>query len=121
MTELAAGGYVYEDVPAFIAAIQHLTAGIAVITHGTPRFQRLKWSLAPEIHGLPFHAILEPKAAFIARTYPGRHGTIIDDKAVRDLPQGFAHIWIDRTGGQGRYRSLTDMLPEITAIAQTYN
>lgn len=96
---LAGRNYVYDDVVPFLAFVQTRASRVEIVTHGLPRFQELKRRLAPAISLLPFHPIVVPKADFIAETYPGAHGLMIDDKMVEGLPAGFRHIWIDRPAG----------------------
>lgn len=115
--KFGADRYIYDDVAGFLDAVHDTGSAAAIVTFGMHSFQRLKYDISPAVQGLPFNDVLTEKAEYIASAYAGRQGVIIDDRAVEALPSGFRHIWISREGEQGRYHTLTAILPELHPVA----
>lgn len=112
LDKLAGQNYLYDDVPLFLDLVSQRTDTCMILTFGVRRFQSWKYRLSPALAAVPFQDILYGKAAYIAQTYPGRQGIIIDYKKVECLPSGFKHIWISRSGEQGRYHSLLRIIED---------
>jgi hypothetical protein len=94
--------YLYDDAIEFIQEL--LTAGMApeILTFGEDRFQRAKIvpilgklsaGISEEMH---IQTVMEPKGMYIARTYPGKRGVLVDDKDEQALPEGWTEIFLDR-------------------------
>lgn len=86
------GQFLYPDVtPQLIDAIH------AILTFGNKEYQMFKLSLCPELEGIDCHIVLEPKGAYISRTFP-MPTLLIDDKDLKGecVPPAYA-IQIDRS------------------------
>lgn len=109
--------YTYDDVEPFLdfLAKDVQPDQSILLTYGETRFQRLKYKCAPVLGTLAIADTLRPKGPYIAERFPGYQGVIIDDKAVKNLPDNFSHIWLMRNGipsaGES-YGSLTTLQEE---------
>jgi hypothetical protein len=67
---------------------------VRIITIGVDRYQLFKKRCIPLLNGVPVHVIREAKGAFIAKEFDGRHGYMVDDKLLVDLPKTIKPIYI---------------------------
>ena len=88
----------YPDAKRFIERVKSLGAEVKILTYGDQEYQLFKiasCTVSGMAH-LETEVILEPKSSYIASTYAGTRGVLVDDKYPLSLPDGWVHIWIDR-------------------------
>lgn len=93
---LADKNFLYPDVAELSKWQKRADYQIRILSFGGDWFQKFKISFCPDIADLPRDIILEAKNIFIARTFAGAQGFLVDDKRNPDLPPGFTEVWIDR-------------------------
>lgn len=86
------GQFLYADVTPQVIDIIH-----AILTFGNTQYQMFKLSLCPELEGIDYHIVLEPKGAYISRTFPVPT-LLVDDKDLKGecVPPAYA-LRIDRS------------------------
>lgn len=93
----------------------------AILTFGNREYQLFKLSLCPELAGIEHHIVLEPKGAYIARTFAAAT-VLVDDKDLSGeikLPAHFVRI--DRSEvsqGQPRDHLVIHSLEAIPALME---
>lgn len=87
-----AGKLLYSDATSDVLGMIH-----AVLTFGNKEHQSFKLSLCPELSNIDRHIVLEPKGAYIARTFT-ESTVLVDDKdfSAEILPPA-RFVRIDRT------------------------
>jgi hypothetical protein len=84
------------------------TREVRILSFGETHLQEFKMAFCQELAVIPQDFILSPKPQFIADTYPGRHGVLVDDKIEKGLPEGFKQIWIVRDPNDPRLENKPD-------------
>lgn len=98
MPLLAGSDFLYPDVRPLLARLARTSVQVSVLSYGPEDYQGFKYSLLPELHGLPFVATLRFKQEYLAEQ-PQLPSLLVDDKAVRPLPEWCSQFLIDRTAG----------------------
>lgn len=89
--------YLYEDARQLLTELRNMPDyEVEILTFGEERFQRFKLKLVPEVAGYRHNIIQKLKTNFIAETFLGRQGVLIDDKPDQQLPEGWTEIHINR-------------------------
>lgn len=68
-----------------------------LLSFGAPEIQRLKAECCKQLNTLVLHTTLIKKYDYISQNFPGRSGTLVDDKADQRLPDGWTELNIDRS------------------------
>jgi hypothetical protein len=71
---------------------------VRILTFAEPWTQHLKFNLVPAFDEFPRDIVLEEKGQFIARTFPGVRGWLVDDRINNGLPEGVKGVWLNRAG-----------------------
>ncbi|MCW1908089.1 MAG: hypothetical protein KIH63_001970 [Candidatus Saccharibacteria bacterium] len=88
----------YPDAKRFIDVVNGFGVTVKILTYGDQEYQLFKIAscTVSGVAHLETEVILEPKSSYIASTYAGTRGVLVDDKYPLSLPDGWVHIWLDR-------------------------
>lgn len=120
--------YLYVDSPVFVQAL--LTDGYRphILTLGEPRIQtvkiehcksRLLGKYAASRH-LDATVVQYSKSEYIADTYPGQRGILIDDVPDQNLPPGFTEICINRHVNLPQPKQIAPNIFTVSSLAQAH-
>ena len=72
---------------------------VRILSFGDGEFQRFKLMICPYLsqNRLPIHVIKQFKKDFLKDNFKDTQGVLIDDRYPLDLPEGWTHIWLDRS------------------------
>ncbi len=101
--------YLYEDSAEFMQALRADGYNPRILSFGESHFQRAK--IVPYLgklvgescrmsdvdSELDYTVIFRKKGEYIAETYPGSLGALVDDVPDQNLPEGFTEIHLDKT------------------------
>lgn len=99
-TELSKHNFVYPDAQAILQSIKDRPdLELSFVTFEQDWYQKIKrrqiLRVVPEFGQFAWHVIQEYKGPYIARTYAGSQGWLIDDKQEQ-LPVGYKLLWLQR-------------------------
>ena len=91
--------FCYGDAHEFLAWLAKQGLDTRILTYGDGEYQRFKLMTCRYLrqNHLPVHVTSQAKRDFLRHNFAKVHGTLIDDKYPLDLPDGWSHIWIDRS------------------------
>lgn len=102
--------YLYPDAAPFIQALQGAGYSPSILSYGENQYQSAK--IVPvlaklagfqdgttENESLSYDVVFQKKGQYIAATYPGEQGVLVDDVPGQNLPGGFVEIQLDRQSG----------------------
>jgi hypothetical protein len=120
--ELSAGNhdFCYPEVHKALAAMVTKYPDVRLLTYGNGEYQRFKIKTCrylSRLH-LPIHVVNETKADFLRREFSAGRGVLIDDRYPLNLPENWAHIWVNRGVKLKQPQRINDSVIQVSNLKQ---